>query len=114
MEHVKEASARATTKGDLPGVAKGSFFVKSRGRETNDETVSRIFEVGVIFFGVFNSESLSFIGDSDFGKIVERRKMTELALLENVVIEALIVGIDSGGDNRVVGLIGLNENVGSI
>lgn len=113
-ENVKEISARATAKGDLPSVAKRGFFVKSRGGEADDEIFSRIFEVGVIFFGVFNGESFGFVGNSDFGKIIEWREMTELAFFENVVIETLVVGIDSGGDDRVVRLISLDENVGSI
>ena len=113
-ENVKEVSTRATAKGDLPGVAKRGFFVKSRGGEADNETFGRVFEVGVIFFGVFNSESFSLVGDGNFGKVIERREMTKLAFFENVMIETLVVRIDGGGDDRVVRLIGLNENVGSI
>lgn len=40
--------------------------------------------------------------------------MAELTLFKDVAIKTLIIGVDSRGNNRVVGLISLNENVGSI
>ena len=81
VECVKKASARTGADDDLPGVAKRSFFVESRGGEANDKLFGvGGFKVLIEVFGVFNSERFGFVGDGDFAKIIKGREVAEAAL----------------------------------
>ena len=89
--------------------------MKRRGGLANDKFLAGHFgEVLIDLFDVFEGKRFSFVCNRDFGNVIEGRKVTELAVLEDVLIKMLIIIRNSGGDNGMVWLIGLDEDVGRI
>lgn len=98
---------------ELPGEAAIATLVEGRGRR-GDEKVRVLGEFGVGLLDLGEGGALGLVGDTEAGEISVGRHLLGATLLEEIIGESVEIGLDSGLDDGMVGLVSLDENLGFV
>ena len=112
-ESLAEGFARGGFDNDLPGIAAISAFMEGgKGRGNLERGVLLEVGGGLLDFG--DGGFFGFVGDREFGEVGIGWELAGLAVLEEILGEGRVVGGDGGLDDGVIGLVGLDDDIGDV
>ncbi len=108
-----EGFSRGGFKDDLPGIAATSALVE--GRERWRELKRRVFlENGSGLLNFSEGGFFGFVGDGELREVSKRRQLAGAAVLEQVFGKSGKISSNGCLNDRMVGLIGLDNDVSDI
>ncbi len=112
-EGTTQGFARSGLNSELPSVATSGAFVKSRSGRREDKTgylgKGRMSSLDFLDGGFFG-----FVSNGEPGEVSVGRKLAGATFLEEIFGEGGIIGSKGGLDDGVVGLVGLDNDVGEV
>ncbi len=112
-EGFAELFARGGFDDELPGEAAIATLVEGGGRR-RDEEMGILGEFGVGLLDLGEGGALGLISDTEAGEVSIGRHLLGATLLKEIIGEIVEIGLDSGLDDGVVGLVSLDENLGFV
>ena len=113
LEGVSEGFTGGGFQDELPGEATGAAFVEGGGRRRNFE-VFEFLEGCVGGLDFFKGGFLGFVSDGEASEVEKRGKVGFLAVFGEIFGEFWEIGFEGGLEDRVVWLVGLDDNRGGV